>query len=483
MRLKRSKNSPRFGTFSLRIFLPRRFLVTLLLFLAVASLVGGEFWRRQNLYWYDVHHDYRMSFASDRVLRMPVEISAAGFVVPAVADEWDTAVLRMRLSSKLTGFWFEPHMSIGDEGSAAPQFLERGLSGIRYLSFTGNKLAPGDAVGLKGHHLKWKAQTGELVLFSNPSLRAKRILVLAPHPDDAEIAAFGLYSEHESWIATITAGNYVDGLYAHLYDSRRQQNELRGEMRAWDSITVPLLGGVGPERVVNLGYSNGSLEQLFEADDHDSELDLYTNELHARFRRGAVAELLGDYPASPNWSGLVNDLSALLRTIEPDIIVAPHPALDAAPDHQLTTIALIEALDRVADHRSILFLYTNHHVLAEYYPFGPSHSAAGLPPWFDAAAPFATIYSHPLDKHRQVQKLFALDAMHDLRAAPDRFVGGPSERFLSRIKWAAKDVVADPLGTYSYFRRAIRPNELFFVYEPAERELLKSLIAKKWGSQ
>jgi len=460
-----------------------RVRVILLLFLAITLLVGTELWRRQNLYWYDVHQDYRMSFASDRALRTPVEISDTGFVVPAIPDDWDTAVLGLRLSSKLTGFWFEPYMSIGGEGSAAPQSFERGLSGIRYLSFTGNKLAPGDAIRLKGHHLKWKAQTGELVLFRNPPLRAKRILVLAPHPDDAEIAAFGLYSEHESWIATITAGNYVDGLYAHLYDSRGQQNELRGEMRAWDSITVPLLGGVGPERVVNLGYSNGSLERLFEADDHDSELDLYTNELHARYRRGAVAELLGDYPASPDWAGLVADLSALLRTIEPDVIVAPHPALDAAPDHRLTTIALAEALYQAADRRSVLFLYTNHHVLAEYYPFGPSDSAVGLPPWFDVDTLFASIYSHPLDKHRQVQKLFALDAMHDLRAAPDRFVGGPTERFVSRIRWAAKEVVADPLGTYSYFRRAIRPNELFFVYEPAERDLLRSSIEENRESR
>lgn len=460
-----------------------RVLVTLLLFLAITLLVGAECWRRQNLYWYDVHQDYRMNFASDRASRTPVEISDAGFVVPAIADDWDTAFLRMRLSSKLTGLWFEPYITVEGEGFFAHQFLERGTNGFRYISLGGNKLLPGDTIRLKGHHLKWNLHTGELVLFRNPPLDAKKFLVLAPHPDDAEIAAFGLYSEHESWIATITAGNYVDGLYAHLYDNSARQDELRGEMRAWDSITVPLLGGVGPERVVNLGYSNGSLKRLFEADDHDAQFDLHANELHARYRRGAVAELLGDYPASPNWAGLVADLSALLRTIEPDVIVAPHPALDAALDHQLTTIALIEALDRVADHRSVLFLYTNHHVLAEYYPFGPSDSAVSLPPWFDIDTLFATIYSHPLDKHRQVQKLFALDAMHDLRAAPDRFVGGPTERFLSRIEWAADQVLADPLGTYSYFRRATRPNELFFVYEPAERDLLRSLIEENWESR
>jgi LmbE family N-acetylglucosaminyl deacetylase len=456
-----------------------RLLLTVVFLLAITMVVGVEFWRRQNLYWYDVHQDYALNFASERVLRTPVEISETGFVVPALADDWDTAVLGIRLSSKLSGFWFEPSVLIEGNGFFAHQFFERGAKGIRYVSLGGNDLEPGDTITLNGRHLKWDIQTGELLLFRNPILDAKRLLVLAPHPDDAEIAAFGLYSEHQSFIATITAGNYVDGLYAHLYDSGKRQDELRGEMRTWDSITVPLLGGVAPARVVNLGFSTGSLKQLFETD----ELDRPPNELDARFRHGAVAELLGESSARRNWAGLVADLSTLIKTIEPDIIVAPHPSLDAALDHQLTTIALVEALDQAADRQSMLFLYTNHHILAEYYPFGPADSAVGLPPWFDTGTPFATVYSHPLDKHQQVRKLFALEAMHDLRAAPDRFVGGPTRRFLDRINWAATQVIADPLGTYSYYRRAIRPNELFFVYEPAERDLLRAIIANSWQYQ
>jgi len=30
-------------------------------------------------------------------------------------------------------------------------------------------------------------------------------------------------------------------------------------------------------------------------------------------------------------------------------------------------------------------------------------------------------------------------------------------------------VLRDPVGDYSYFRRAVRPNEIFFVYGPADR--------------
>jgi LmbE family N-acetylglucosaminyl deacetylase len=452
-----------------------------LLFLVIILLAGVEFSRRQNLYWYDVRQDYRLNFVNQQILQMPVEVSTTGFTVPEIAGEWDTAVLRLRLSSKLTGLWFEPSISIEGEGFSAHQFLERGVSGTRYLSLAGTELKSGDIVRLSGRHLEWDLQTGELLLFRNLSLDDRRILILAPHPDDAEIAAFGLYSDYESFIATITAGNYVDGLYAHLYDSVDQQDSLRGEMRAWDSIAVPLLAGVRSDRVVNLGYSNGSLKQLYQADHQDSGLDRRADILESRHRRGAVTELLGDSPASPGWEGLIADLSVLLESVEPDVIVAPHPALDAASDHQLTTIALIEALDRIADRKSILFLYTNHHVLAEYYPFGPSHSAVSPPPWFDGDMLFGGLYSHPLDEHQQVRKLFALEAMHDLRAAPEYFVGGPTRRFLGRLESAAKQVAADPSGTYSYFRRAVRPNELFFVYQPEEREFLQSFSGEKEG--
>jgi hypothetical protein len=95
-----------------------------------------------------------------------------------------------------------------------------------------------------------------------------------------------------------------------------------------------------------------------------------------------------------------------------------------------------------------------------------------MPPWFDATLPLSSVYSHPLDEGRQLDKLFALDAMHDLRAAPRRLLGGPTDRFIERLRRSAEDVIRDPVSDYSYYRRAVRPNELFFVYAPAERQAL-----------
>ena len=46
-----------------------------------------------------------------------------------------------------------------------------------------------------------------LRLFANGLDLSRTMLVLAPHPDDAEIAAFGVYANRNATIVTITTGN------------------------------------------------------------------------------------------------------------------------------------------------------------------------------------------------------------------------------------------------------------------------------------
>jgi hypothetical protein len=190
------------------------------------------------------------------------------------------------------------------------------------------------------------------------------------------------------------------------------------------------------------------------------------------FRSGAVAELLGGRRAAASWESLVEDMRALLEAVRPEVIVAPHPAIDAAEDHKFTAVALLEALHENNDRETPLLLYTNHHVLSEYYPFGPTHSAVTLPPQFDGTAVPTGIYSYWLGERDRLDKLFALEAMHDLRAAPREMTGGPAKRFITLAAAAVDDLVRNPLGTYSYFRRAVRANELFFVVPARDSESL-----------
>jgi LmbE family N-acetylglucosaminyl deacetylase len=331
---------------------------------------------------------------------------------------------------------------------------------------------------MEGRHLEWKQQTGELLLFRNAPIATKRILVIAPHPDDAEIAAFGLYAFRDTFIVTTTAGNYVNGSYQHIYGDLGKQDLLTGELRTWDSITVPMWGGVPPTRSVNLGYFTGTLKTM-----HSAPRSLVGNKLTETddvnvFRRWNVTDLLGSRSAVSTWESLVEDLALLIQKVRPEIIVSPHPALDANSDHKFTTIALLDALKKVGDTKCALYLYTNHHVHAEYFPFGPADALVTLPPWFDGRLPFGGVYSQPLDDSRQTEKLFALDAMHDLRPAPRRFFGQPTMRLIERLGVLASELWHEPFGTYSYYRRAVRPNELFFIYSPAERSSLRSYVER-----
>ena len=186
------------------------------------------------------------------------------------------------------------------------------------------------------------------------------------------------------------------------------------------------------------------------------------------YRQGALSTLVGDRAAMPDWNSVVQDLAAVVERVRPDFIVTPHPLLDDHTDHQYTTLALLEALDRVGDEQAVLLLYNNHHVLAEHYPFGPSDARVTLPPWFGDGR-FAGLLSFELDPDLQLRKLFALEAMHDLRTAPMRLTGGPATVLLDRLAQAYEVIRRDPFGDYSYFRRAIRPNEMFFVSDPRAR--------------
>lgn len=141
-------------------------------------------------------------------------------------------------------------------------------------------------------------------------------------------------------------------------------------------------------------------------------------------------------------------------------------------NHRYTTVALLEALDELNDRRATLLVCTNHHVLSEYFPYGASDTAVLLPPWLDSAPAFGAVFSHRLNDRGRMDKLFAPQAMHDLRSPPQVVNGGPTERFLTLVSAAFRSLLRNPLGTYSYMRGAVRNNEIFFVVRPEDRNRL-----------
>lgn len=445
------------------------------MFVVAIGVLLAETWRRQNLYWYPVQRDQTFAFTSPPATVLDVHVTSQSMGLPEAA-RGRTALLEIQLASRLTGWWFEPCIEITADARRETQCFERGARGVRHVLLTGELTRGTGSIALHGRHLRWAAQDARLTVFEPLDLAGARVLVLAPHPDDAEIAAFGLYSSHESWVATMTAGNYVDGLYGALPLDAAGQDAWRGEVRVWDSLAVPQLGGVAADRVVNLGYVTHSLREFHEAARAGTPEPAAGFAPVPAYRQGAVATLLDGRAAHAHWDSVVQDLVALVGAVRPDVIVAPHPGLDIAADHQYTTVALLEALAALGDTTTTLLLYTNHHVLAEHYPFGPSTAQVTVPPWFGGLR-FDGLRSHPLDAQAQLRKLFALESMHDLRAPPSRVDEGPLGVLWQRIGEGARIVRRDPLGDYTYFRRAVRPNELFFSYRPQARPSVDEAVA------
>jgi hypothetical protein len=277
-----------------------------------------------------------------------------------------------------------------------------------------------------------------------------------------------------STIVTATVGDYSNRAYTHLVDDPSEATPLLGRLRAWDAISVPIWGGVSPEHSVVLGYLGGTLEPMYAEPDSEVGVDRGgTNAVRAH--RSINTSSLLRPGAISSWQSLVADLVYVIEKVEPAFIAVPHPVLDGSPDHRLTTLALLQALSIVEDPGAQLLLYNNHHLHSEYWPYGPADSLMTLAPWFGDAKPrsFGSVYSHAVDREAQVDKLFALDAMHDLRAPPRALQGDPTMRMLRRFRRTANEMWEDPHRYYSYFRRAPRPNELFFVVGPESRDALQ----------
>ena len=446
----------------------------------VAALVcaGIMEYRQRDLYWYDASADYRFDFTGQDVQVIQVPLSADGtFEFPVSKASWQTALVRLEVESRLLASWWEPSVSVRAVGTVScQQHFERRASGTRYVNLCSGPgdLPAGSRVVLEGRNLSLPAQMVEVMLFRAPPLDSARILVVAPHPDDAEIAAYGLYAHRNSWIVTATTGSYGGDRYAGLATTRTERDSLEAKLREWDSMVVPTMGGLSPNRSINLGYFTTHLETMRRA-----PLDVVKN----RERRSATVlgsrsreSMLSLRPSVSTWENLVGDLVSIIGRVAPTVIVFPHPALDANRDHIFTADAVLESLQRLEDPVADLLLYTNHHVHAEYYPFGPSGDAVTLPPWFSGAVTFRSLYSAPLSPALQREKLFALDAMHDLRAPPELVVGSVPARIVSRMAKAVRDVWRDPARELSYIRRAVRSNELFFAYRGDDRAVLQRLL-------
>lgn len=396
---------------------------------------------------FNPQHDYAYDLAKTDAAVATVALDDTGFAWPDAAGVTDTALLEITLTGT-TGA--APEVKATRGGVSIRQVFEGNSRGRRFVDVSPLLRAEGARVALAGEGAKWQAGPARLFFYRNAPLAGRRVLVLAPHPDDAEIATFGVYHRTGADVITVTSGDAGGENFKVLFSESAEHYRVKGWIRTWDSISVPFYGGVYPGKARNLGFYDATLRKLQAQPSVELPPLMAKLDDPGYYRKLNMDPDLRKRPFTATWEGLVTDLVWELKRVRPEVIFAPHPMLDSHPDHQFATIALIDALAQWKGACE-LRLYTNHALENEAWPLGDRDAMSGLPPSSRSDLFFQRIYSHPVSPAEQKLKLVALEGMHDLRFFDLRDGTPVSES--DRESWK----------TYDYFRRGPRPNELFFV--------------------
>ena len=370
---------------------------------------------------------------------------------------------------RATSRWKLPAVTIIDRSNSQPperftQYLEPNETGKRLINLTGIESLNQLQLTLK--HLTLE-RDAILLGFRNPDLASGPILIIAPHPDDAELAAFGAYSQHpkNTWIVTITAGERLKRLdkqyWPGLDDLLDEASQRKGFIRAWNSATTPLLAGVPAEQLIMLGYFNDTLAELFEKPDTVVPSQSAPTLTPDAYRQWNKLSLPTDGQAQNTGENLQSDLAALLNKIKPKTIITPHPDIDPHADHTASTRhlqAAIEQCEHTPDH---LLLYANHLKSTRGFPRGPAHAAAGVwPTQITTQSPRNDrIASFPLSIEVQKQKALALHSMHDLGGKP-----GLERQLKRKLKRLLSGIPSADWSDYSghdFFQTHIKAHENF----------------------
>jgi LmbE family N-acetylglucosaminyl deacetylase len=402
-------------------------------------------------------------------LSLPVTIQANGQlkvhghtkIVDAESYSW---LLQVHYRSR--GRWRLPGITTWQGNfELFTQYFPAGSTGWQALNLTGITSLDSLKATSKCCQLN---DTASLLGFRHPDLTNGRILIVAPHPDDAELASYGLYARHNhnSWITTLTAGetlNRLERQYLPGLDENIQLGSLRkGRIRAWNSATTPLLAGLSAERLVMLGYFNDSLSALLADPERIIPSPAGPDITPRDFRIWNSYGLDSDSFSLNCGKHLLQDLTDLIGDIKPKTLIVTHPELDPHSDHIAAAKACAKAIRFSGHPPEKILLYANHLNGLRGFPYGPPHAAAGPIPVDRYPLPLSPFgfHSEYLTLERQKEKAIALDTMHDLRA---------KERLEKRLKcWIRRRISGIPssawshYGAHDYFQTHIKAHENFY---------------------
>lgn len=355
------------------------------------------------------------------------------------------------------------------------QYLEKSASGKKLVNITG--ITSGTQIGLKSTNCAL-GNSGRILAFKKPEFN-KPILIIAPHPDDAELAAFGFYAKNSKnvWILTVTAGEFSKKLkkqYWPRLDATLEQSMLRkGVVRSWNSKTTPLIAGVKPERNIMLGYPDGKLNDIVK-NPEDLIIHKAGKGSFEKFRAFNDKKLQSDLVQEFRGKELINDLVEVINIVEPDTILVTHPEIDPHQDHWASAAACAKALAKSKHKPTSILLYANHLCPGtKGFPWGPAHTAAGLWPkqFVGTGSLYQRIYVEYLPLEQQKNKVVAMDTMHDLR---DKIrYRKRLKRLLYRLKTGVSLNKWKDYALHDYFQTHIKCHENFIVV--SVDEFIKSI--------
>lgn len=420
--------------------------------LAVLVWIAHEAWFADHLF-YRPSDDYHYAFDAPGSAHQPVRTTPRVQLAQPLA-EGETLVLEVTLKARWLGRLIDPSVLIGDDR----QTFERGVAGRRYLNLSGQRAAlEAGTLSVRTRFCR-VSPDGVLHVQRNPDYAQRRVMVLAPHADDAELAAFGLYSRaREACIVTLTQGEIEAEAYRSLGLDAAGAARLKGRLRTWDSLAIPRWGGVPAERCVQLGYYCLRLSAMADAPDSPfGSLESGESDIRSARQANPLA-LPGDVDGLPTWHNLVADLKTLLQHFQPEVVVMPHPELDPHADHQATTRALQQAIAEGDWAPDIALLYANHLHDNDRWPMGEAGTGVALPPVIETPVTDAP-WSPVLDADTQLDKAMALRMQHDLQGRP------PLKKRLRRaIQWLLAGRRWPVTGEDEFFRKAVRRHELLWV--------------------
>jgi LmbE family N-acetylglucosaminyl deacetylase len=260
----------------------------------------------------------------------------------------------------------------------------------------------------------------------------------------------------------LTQGEIEAEDYQRLGLDQAAAARLKGRLRSWDSLVIPLWGGVPAERCVQLGYYCLQLPAMAAAPmTAYGSRESQENDVRS-VRRHNPLRLPADGDGQPTWENLLGDLTALLEHYRPEVLVTPHPELDPHSDHVASTQALLEAVSRSQWKPGTLLMYANHLHDNDRWPMGPAGCGIALPPAIEPL-PADRLWSPQLPVQVQLDKAMALAMEHDLQG---------SEVFKRKLRRWIQQVLAGrrwPVtGSNEFFRKAVRRHELFWVRDLSE---------------